>query len=154
MASKTLDTWSSNGVKTSHCGNFYESFLATYWKLVHTFNYSKEEAHYLNNNCFCKWTYYERPHTNDGILDIEGRHPTKWILTKRSGQNIITYFCGTNTSKAKEGHNDDDDDNDTNIFDGEIEAWNVSDYHEPWPQHPSFVISHHPRSRITRASQS
>jgi hypothetical protein len=25
---------------------------------------------------------YEQPHTNDGILDIEGRHPTKKIVSK------------------------------------------------------------------------
>jgi len=65
---------------------------------------------------------YERPHTNDGILGIEGQHPTKWIVTKRSSQNIITTLCGTNTSKTKEWHNDDDDDDDTNISNGAIEA--------------------------------
>jgi hypothetical protein len=27
---------------------------------------------------------YEQPHTNDGILDIEGQCPTKRIVTKRS----------------------------------------------------------------------
>jgi len=31
-------------------------------------------------------------------------------------------LCGTNTSKAEEGHNDDDDDNDTDIYDEAIEA--------------------------------
>jgi hypothetical protein len=28
---------------------------------------------------------FEQPHTNDGILDIERWHPTKQIVTKRSG---------------------------------------------------------------------
>jgi hypothetical protein len=31
-------------------------------------------------------------------------------------------LCGTNISKAEEGHNDDDDDNDTDIYDEAIEA--------------------------------
>ncbi len=28
---------------------------------------------------------YERPHTYDGILDVEGQCPTKRIVTKHSG---------------------------------------------------------------------
>jgi hypothetical protein len=39
----------------------------------------------------------ERPHTNDGILDIEGCCPTKRIVTKRLGRNIIISLHGTNT---------------------------------------------------------
>ncbi len=73
------------------------------------------------------------PPTNDGILDIEGHHPTKWIVTKHSGWNIIANLHGTNTLEAKEHHNDDDDDNDTNILDETIEAPNDSNYHELWP---------------------
>ncbi len=50
---------------------------------------------------------YERPHTNDGILDIEEWRFTKWIVTKHLGQNIITTLHVTNTSEAEEGLNDD-----------------------------------------------
>ncbi len=72
-------------------------------------------------------------HVDDSILDIEGWRPTKWIVTKHLGQNMITTLSGTNTSKVEEGHNIDDDDNDTNILDEGIETPNDSDYHEPWP---------------------
>ncbi len=72
-------------------------------------------------------------HIDDSILDIEGRRPTKRIVTKHLGQNMITTLRGTNTSKVEEGHNIDDDDNDTNILDEAIETPNDSDYHEPWP---------------------
>jgi hypothetical protein len=41
---------------------------------------------------------YQRPHTNDGILDIERQRPPKQIVTKHSSQNIITTLHGTNTS--------------------------------------------------------
>jgi hypothetical protein len=44
-------------------------------------------------------------------LDIEGQNPTKRIMTKHLGQNIITILRGTNTSKAKERRNGDDDNN-------------------------------------------
>ncbi len=62
------------------------------------------------------------PHTNDGILDIEGHRRTKWIVTKHLEWNIITNLHGTNTLEVEEHHNDDDDDNDTNILDETIEA--------------------------------
>jgi hypothetical protein len=75
-------------------------------------------------------------------------------MTKHSGQNIITTLFGTNTSKLEEGCNNDDDDDDIDIPDETIEAPNDSDYHEPQPQHPNSTISHPPKSRITRASQS
>jgi hypothetical protein len=65
---------------------------------------------------------YEQPHTNDGILDIEGLCFTKQIVTRHSRQNIITTLHGTNISKVEEGCNDDDDDNDTDILDETIEA--------------------------------
>jgi hypothetical protein len=91
--------------------------------------------------------------TNDGILDIEGRHPTKRIVTKCLGQNIITTLRGTNILEVEEGHNDDDEDNDTDILDETIEAPNDNDFHEPPPQHPNSTISHPPRSQITRGSQ-
>ncbi len=97
---------------------------------------------------------YERPHIDEGILDIEGWCPTKQIVTKRSNWNIITTLHGIDISKAEEGRNDDDDDNDTNILDEAIEVPNDSDYHEPWPQHPNSTISHPLRSWITKASQS
>ncbi len=79
---------------------------------------------------------YEWPHIDDGILDIEGWHPTKQIVTKRLGWNIITTFRGIETPKAEEGHDDDDDDdddddNDVDIPNEAIEAPNDSDYHEP-----------------------
>jgi hypothetical protein len=63
-------------------------------------------------------------------LDIEGRHPTKQIVTKCSNQNIVTTLHGTNTLEAKEGHNNDGGDNGINIFNEPIEALNDSDYHE------------------------
>jgi hypothetical protein len=87
---------------------------------------------------------YEQPHTNDGILDIEGQHPTKQIVSKCLSQNIITTLCGTNTLETEEGHNNDD--NDINIPDEAIEAPNDSEYHEPRPQHPNSTINHLPRS--------
>jgi hypothetical protein len=43
---------------------------------------------------------YERPHTDDDILDIEGQCPTKWIVTKCSNQNIITTLHGVDISKV------------------------------------------------------
>jgi hypothetical protein len=46
----------------------------------------------------------------DGLLDIVGWCPTKQIVTKQVGRNIITTLHGTNTSKAKERCNDDDED--------------------------------------------
>ncbi len=55
--------------------------------------------------------------------------PTKQVMTKCLGQNIITTLCGIDISKMKEGHNDDDD-NDTNILNEAIEAPNDSDYHK------------------------
>jgi hypothetical protein len=64
-------------------------------------------------------------------LDIEGQHPTKQIVTKHLGRNIITTLHGTNTLEAEEGCNNDDHDNDTNILDEVIENPNDSDYHEP-----------------------
>jgi hypothetical protein len=42
--------------KTSRCGNFHESSLITYWRLIHTSSYLKEKTHCLNNNCSCSWT--------------------------------------------------------------------------------------------------
>jgi hypothetical protein len=33
--------------------------------------------------------HYDQLHTNDGIVDIEGQHLTKWILTKHLKHNII-----------------------------------------------------------------
>jgi hypothetical protein len=95
---------------------------------------------------------YEWPHTNDDILDIEGQHPTKQIVTKCWGQNIITTLHRISTLNAREGCNDDDDDNDTDILDEAIEAPNDSDYHELWPRHPNLTINHPPRSWIKRAS--
>jgi hypothetical protein len=98
---------------------------------------------------------YERPHIDDGILDFEGRHPTKQIVTKHSNQNITTTLQGTNTSKMEEEHNDDDDDDDDiEIPEEAIEAPNDTDYQELRPQHLNFTINHLPRSRITKASQS
>jgi hypothetical protein len=38
---------------------------------------------------------------------------------------------GIDTSKAKEGHNNDDDDNDTDIPNEGIKALIDNDYHEP-----------------------
>jgi hypothetical protein len=76
---------------------------------------------------------YERLHIDDGILDTEGQHPNKRIVTKHLGWNIIATLHGIDISKAEEGHNDDDDDNDTNIFDEAIKAPNDNDYHEPRP---------------------
>jgi len=73
---------------------------------------------------------YKQPHTNDGILSIEGHCTIKRIVAKCSGQNIITILCGTNISKAKKGHNDDDDDNDIDILNEAIEAPNDINYHE------------------------
>jgi len=84
-------------------------------------------------------------------LDIEGQCPTKGIMTKHSGQNIIKTLCGTNISKAKERRNDDDDDNDTNIPDEAIEASNDSDYHELRPQHqilPLVILLSHKSRRL------
>jgi hypothetical protein len=49
-------------------------------------------------------------------LDIKGQHPTNWIVTKCLKRNIITTLCGANTSKIKEGRNDDDYDIDTRTF--------------------------------------
>jgi len=80
--------------------------------------------------------------------------PLNELWQNIQGKNIITTLCGTNTSEVEEGCNDDDDANDTNIHDEAIEAPNDNDYHEPWPQHPNPAISHLPRSRITKASQS
>jgi len=71
----------------------------------------------------------EQPHTDDGILDIEGRCPTDRIMIKDLGWNIITTLCGTNISEAKEGCNDDDDDNNTDIQYEAIEAPNDNGYH-------------------------
>jgi hypothetical protein len=31
----------------------------------------------------------------DGIMDIDGHHPTKWIVTKQMGQSIIMTLRGT-----------------------------------------------------------
>jgi len=64
-------------------------------------------------------------------LDIEGWWPTKRIVTKCSGQNIITTLCEIIILEAKDGHNNDDDDNDIDILDETIEAPNDNDYHEP-----------------------
>jgi hypothetical protein len=64
-------------------------------------------------------------------LDIERWHPTKQIVTKRLGRNIITTLHGTNTSKTKERCSDDDaGDNDIDIPDEVIEAPNDNDYHK------------------------
>jgi len=95
-----------------------------------------------------------KDHTDDINLDIEGWHPTKQIVTKCSGQNIITTLRGTYVSKVEEGCNDDDDDIDIDIFYEAIEALNDNDYHEPQPQNPNHANGHTPRSRITKASQS
>jgi len=59
---------------------------------------------------------YDQPHTDDGIIDIEGQHATKWIVTKCLKQNSIMTLRGTDISKAEECHNGDDD-NDININD-------------------------------------
>jgi hypothetical protein len=95
-----------------------------------------------------------KDHTNDIILDIEGWHPAKQIVTKCLGQNIITSLHEINTSKVEEGCNNDNNDNDTNIFYEVIEAPNASDYHEPQPQNPNQAIGHPIRSWITKVSQS
>jgi hypothetical protein len=95
---------------------------------------------------------YEWPHIDDGILDFEGWHPIKQIVTKHSSWNIITTLHGTNTLQKKEKCNNDDDDNDIEIFYEAIEAPNYSDYNEPQPQHLKSIINHPFRSRITRAS--
>jgi hypothetical protein len=87
---------------------------------------------------------YERPHIDDNILEIEGWCPTKWIVTKHLGWNIIITLCGIDISEVEEGCNNDDDDNDTNIPNETIEILNDSDYHEPRPQHPNSTISHPP----------
>ncbi len=95
---------------------------------------------------------YEWPHIDDGILDFEGWHPIKWIVTKHSSRNIITILHGTNILQVKEKCNNDDDDNDIEIFDEAIEAPNCSDYNELQPQHLKSIITRPLRSRITRAS--
>ncbi len=117
-------------------------------------NYLKEETFIQTIIFFIGEHNYERPHTNDNILDIDERRPTNQIVTKCSSWNIVTTLRGTNILKVEKGHNDADDNNDTNILDEAIETPNDSDYHEPWPQHPNSTISHLPRSQVTRASQS
>jgi hypothetical protein len=64
-------------------------------------------------------------------LDIEVQHPTKRIVTKRLGQNMITTLCGINILEAEDGRNNYDDDNDIDLLDEAIEAPNDNDYHEP-----------------------
>ncbi len=54
-------------------------------------------------------------------MDIKKQHPTKQIMTKCSGRNIVTTLCGIDISKAEEGRNDDDDD-DNDILDEVIKA--------------------------------
>jgi hypothetical protein len=84
---------------------------------------------------------YERPQTNDDILDIEGWRPIKQIMTKRLNWNIITTLCGIDTLEAKEGHNDDDD-NDTNIPDDQSIMTTMS-FDPSIKILPLIILSHH-----------
>ncbi len=54
-----------------------------------------------NKMAFISKQDYDPPHM-DGILDIDGWCPTKQIVTKQMGQNIITTLFWTNISKAEE----------------------------------------------------
>jgi len=90
-------------------------------------NYSREIFYYSTTIIFVGENYYERSHTNDDILDIEGRMNCDNVQAK-----IITTLCGIDTSKAKEWcNNNDDDDNDIDIPNEAIEAPNDNDDHEP-----------------------
>jgi hypothetical protein len=62
------------GVKTSHCGSFHEPSLVTYSRLIHTSNYSRKRPTNQTIITFVDEQDYERPHTNNGILDIKGQH--------------------------------------------------------------------------------
>jgi hypothetical protein len=88
----------------------------------------------------------------DGIMDIDGHHPTKWIVTKQMGQNIITTLRGTYILEVEEWCNDDDEDTYVNNDGGD--APNDNDYHEPQPQDTNPIIGCASTSIITRASQS
>jgi len=68
---------------------------------------------------------YDPPHM-DGIIDIDGWCPTKQIVTKQMGQNIITTLFWTNISKVEEWCNDDD----TDVSDDGGKAQNDNDRHE------------------------
>jgi hypothetical protein len=45
--------------------------------------------------------HYYQSHTNDGIMDIEGQHLTKLIVTKHLRHNIIVSLRGKNTSEVE-----------------------------------------------------
>ncbi len=96
---------------------------------------------------------YDWLHIDDGILDIEGQHPMKYIVTKRLRQNIIMTLQRIDTSKAKERHNGDYYD-DTNFNDDGGEVLNDRNYHEPQPQNNDPTIGHLPTFRINRLSKS
>lgn len=66
----------------------------------------------------------------DGILDIDGWCPTKQIVTKHMGQNIITTLFWTNISNVEEQCNDDED---TDISDDGGKAQNGNDCDEQRP---------------------
>ncbi len=67
-------------------------------------------------------------HIQIGNVSIIRRCPTKLIVTKQVGQNIIMTLCGTNISNAEEQCNDDHEN--ININDDGKEAPDNSDYHE------------------------
>lgn len=96
---------------------------------------------------------YDQLHTDDGILDIEGWHPMKQIVTKHLRQNIIMTLQRIDISKAKERHNWDYND-DTNFSDDGGEVPNDSNYHEPQPQNNDPTIGHLLTFRINRVSKS
>jgi hypothetical protein len=69
---------------------------------------------------------YDPPHM-DNILDIDGWCPTKQIVTKQVGQNIIMSLFWTNISKVEEQCNDNED---NDISDDGGKAQNDNECHE------------------------
>jgi hypothetical protein len=90
---------------------------------------------------------YDPPHMG-GILDIDGWCPTKQIVTKQVGQNIIMTSFWTNISKAEEQCNDDED---TDISDDGGKAQNDKDYHEQQPQNMNPSIGRASTSKAIKA---
>jgi hypothetical protein len=90
-------------------------------------------------------------HIQIGIVNINGWCPTKKIVTKQMGQNIIITLCGTNISKVKEQCNDDHENIDIN--DDGKEAPNDSDYHESQLQNTNPTTNCVSTFRIIKASQ-
>jgi len=84
----------------------------------------------------------------DGIVDIVGWCPTKQIVTKQMGQNIITTLFCIIISKAEKRCNDDED---TNINDDGGKAQNDNECHEQWPQNINPAIGHASTFKATRA---